>query len=214
MLGPGHESWHPNPAFYYQPGGGPMFDMGPYYLTALVSLLGPVTAVAGMVTKGRAQRTVTSQPLAGQVIEVEVPTHVAGLLTFASGAVGTIVTSFDVQAHEHPHIEIYGTEATLSVPDPNTFGGPVRVKRRGGDWQEIALTHSYATNCRGLGVADLAEALHTGRAYRASGELAYHVLDLMWAFHDAAAEARTVHLDSTCARPEPLATDAPFGVVS
>ena len=211
MMGPGHESWHPNPAFYYQPGGGPMFDMGPYYLTALVSLLGPVAAVSGMVSKGQAQRTITSQPLAGQVIDVEVPTHVTGLMHFASGAVGTITTSFDVQAHEHPHIEIYGTEATLSVPDPNTFGGPVRVKRARGQWEEIMLTHSYAENSRGLGVADMAHALRTGRAHRANGDLAYHVLDLMWAFHDAAAEERTIHLASTCERPAPLQPDAPFG---
>lgn len=211
MMGPGHESWHPNPAFYYQPGGGPMFDMGPYYLTALVSLLGPVTTVAGMVTTGKAQRTITSQPLAGQVIDVQVPTHVAGLMTFASGAVGAIVTSFDVQAHEHPHIEIYGAEATLSVPDPNTFGGPVRIKRRGGEWQEMPLSHSYATNCRGLGVADMAAALPTDQPHRASGELANHVLDLMWAIHDAAAEERTVRLASTCTRPAPLAPKAPFG---
>jgi predicted dehydrogenase len=212
MMGPGHESWHPNPAFYYQPGGGPMFDMGPYYLTALVSLLGSVTAVSGMVTKGQAQRTITSQPLAGEVIEVQVPTHVAGLLSFANGAVGTIVTSFDVQGHEHPYIEIYGTTGTLSVPDPNTFGGSVRLKRAGADWETMPHSHAYPENSRGLGLADMAAALRNGkRPHRANGEMAYHVLDLMWAFHDAAAQGQQVSLQSSCARPEPLSSEPIFG---
>jgi predicted dehydrogenase len=211
MMGPGHESWHPNPAFYYRPGGGPMFDMGPYYLTALVSLLGPVTAVSGMVTKGQLQRTITSQPLAGQLIDVEVPTHVAGLMNFASGAIGTIVTSFDVQGTEHPYIEIYGTKATLSVPDPNTFGGTVRIKRSGAVWEEVSHTHNYSDNARGLGLADMAEGLRNGRDHRANGRLAYHVLELMWAFHDSAAAKQQVIPNSSCERPEPMPVDPLFG---
>jgi predicted dehydrogenase len=211
MMGPGHESWHPNPAFYYQPGGGPMFDMGPYYLTALVGLLGPVTAVSGMVSTGQSQRTISSQPLAGQVIDVIVPTHVAGLMTFANGAVGSIVTSFDVQGHEHPHIEIYGTKATLSVPDPNTFGGPVRIKRAGADWEEVALTHSYGGNTRGLGLADMAEGMRNGRAHRANGQLAYHVLDLMWALHDSAEVQQHVVIKSSCDLPEPMPSESIYG---
>lgn len=211
MMVPGHESWHPNPAFYYQPGAGPMFDMGPYYLSALVTLLGPVTAVSGMVTSGQSQRTITSQPLAGQIIDVNVPTHVAGLMTFAGGAVGTIVTSFDVQAHEHPYIEIYGTKATLSVPDPNTFDGPVRIKRARDTWEEIALTHSYAANSRGLGLADMAQAIKESRPHRCNGDLAYHVLDLMWAFHDSAAEGRHITIKSSCKIPQAMPSEPIYG---
>ena len=139
MLGHGHEHWHPDPAFYYQVGAGPMFDMGPYYLTALVALLGPVRRVSG--THGRAfdRRLITSEPLGGTSINVEVSTHVAGILDFENGAIGTIVTSFDVWASEIPWMEIYGTEGTLSVPDPNTFSGPVRLQRGRGEWEEVPL---------------------------------------------------------------------------
>jgi predicted dehydrogenase len=210
-MAPGHESWHPNPAFYYQPGGGPMFDMGPYYLTALVNLLGPVTVVSGMVTTGQAHRTITSQPLAGQIIDVTVPTHVTGLLNFAQGTVGTMTMSFDVPGHEHPMIEIYGTQGTLSVPDPNTFGGPVRLQQAGGSWEEIPLTHPYAENARGLGLADMAAGWQQERPHRANGRLAYHVLDLMWAFHDSAESGEHVSLESSCDRPDPMPAEALFG---
>ncbi len=131
MLCHGHEGWHPNPEFYYQVGGGPMFDMGPYYLTALVSLLGPVVRVSGSARASFSERTIGSAPKKGQKIKVEVPTHVTGLLDFANGAIATMITSFDVWGHTLPHIEIYGSEGTLSVPDPNTFGGPVRLWRAG-----------------------------------------------------------------------------------
>jgi predicted dehydrogenase len=205
MLCPGHESWHPSPAFYYQLGGGPMFDMGPYYLTALISMLGPVKRVTGSARITFPTRTITSQPLYGTVVQVETPTHVAGILEFASGAIGTILTSFDVQSSALPPIEIYGSEATLAVPDPNTFGGPVRVRRaREKAWQDVPLTHGYAENSRGIGVADMAYALRSGRAHRANGEMAYHVLDVMQAFLDSSREGRHVELESTCRRPEPL----------
>src|SRR5262249_39386971 len=142
MLCHGHESWHPDPAFYYHQGGGPMFDMGPYYLTALVSLLGPVKRVTGSARITFAERTITSQPKHGEVIKVEVPTHVAGVLDFASGTIATIVTSFDVWSAEVPRIEIYGTHGTLSLPDPNTFGGPVRLRKSGEkDWTDVQITH-------------------------------------------------------------------------
>ncbi len=201
----GHESWHPDPEFYYKAGGGPMFDMGPYYLTALVNLMGPVRQVTGSTRITFPTRAITSEPKRGTVVKVDVPTHVVGLLNFASGAIGTIITSFDVWAAQLPRIEVYGSEGSLSVPDPNTFGGPVRVFKAGGkDWQEVALTHGYAENSRGLGVADMAMALRTGRKHRASGELAYHVLDIMHAIHDASKAGSHVDLESTCARPEAL----------
>lgn len=205
MLCPGHESWHPAPEFYYKAGGGPMFDMGPYYLTALTMLLGATRSVAGMTRITYPERLITSQPLYGTRIQVDVPTHVAGLMEFASGAIGTIITSFDVQSHRLPNIEIYGSAGTLAVPDPNTFGGPVMVRRAGdSEFRPIPLTHIYAENSRAVGLADMATALRTGRKHRASGELAYHVLDIMHAFHDAHNEGRRITLQSTCERPAML----------
>jgi predicted dehydrogenase len=205
MLCHGHESWHPAPEFYYQVGGGPMFDMGPYYLTAMVSLMGPVRRVTGSTRITFPERTITSQPLYGKKVKVEVPTHVAGIMDFASGAIATLVTSFDVWHAEVPRIEIYGTEGSLSVPDPNTFGGPVRVRRAGAsEWSDIPLTHGYAKNSRSIGVADMAYALRTHRLHRASGELTYHVLDIMHAFHDASREGKHIELASTCRQPAPF----------
>ncbi len=205
MLGHGPESWHPDPEFFYKEGAGPMFDMGPYYLTALVSLMGPVRRVTGSTRITFPERIITSRPHYGEAIKVEVPTHVAGMLDFENGAVGTIITSFDVWASELPRIEIYGTEGSMSVPDPNTFGGPVKVRRAGAsEWTEVPLTHGYAENSRGLGAADMAYALRSGRQHRANGDMAYHVLDLMHAFHDASREGRHIELQSTCARPAPL----------
>ena len=202
MMSRGHEHWHPNPSFYYKPGGGPLFDMGPYYLTALVALLGPVRRVSGSTRISRPTRTITSQPRYGEVITVEVPTHVAGLLEFADGPVGMIMTTFDVQASSLPWIEIYGTQGTISAPDPNTFGGPVKLRRADDkEWQEIAVTRPYAENSRGLGLAGMAEALAGTGNHRASGELANHVLDLMHAIHEASDSGCYVEVKSTCARP-------------
>jgi len=207
MMCHGHESWHPDPEFYYKAGGGPMFDMGPYYLTALVNLMGPVRRVTGSARASFAERTITSRPKSGTKIKVDVPTHVVGVLDFAGGAIGSIITSFDVWAAELPRIEIYGTQGTLSVPDPNGFGGPVRL-RSGSDkeWTEVPLSHGYAENSRGIGVADMAYALRSGRPHRAGGALAYHVLDIMHAIHDASKSGKHVKLKSTCERPAPLPT--------
>jgi predicted dehydrogenase len=205
MLCHGHESWHPDPDFYYQPGGGPMFDMGPYYLTALVSLLGPVQRVTGSTRTTFPERTITSKPKYGNTIVVNTPTHVVGVLDFASGAIGTLVTSFDVWAAQVPPIEVYGSEGTLSVPDPNSFGGSVRLRSAGArEWSEVPLTHSNSQNSRGLGVADMAQALGSGRPHRANGKLAYHVLDIMHAIHTASTEGRHIELTTLCDRPAPL----------
>lgn len=195
MLCPGHESWHPNPFFYYEPGGGPMFDMGPYYLTALIHLFGPVKRVQGTASQAHDERLITSQPHAGKHAPVLVPTHVQCLLEMKSGVVGTLVTSFDVQAHTLPHIQVYGTEATLTCPDPNTFGGPI-LRGKGQDWEEIPLVFPNAQNSRSLGVADMADAIATGRPHRASGSLALHVLEIMHAAHEAAKTGRAIELDS------------------
>ncbi len=205
MMGRGPERWHPDPDFFYQPGAGPMFDMGPYYLTALMHLLGPVRRITASARVSFPERTILSEPRAGASITVRTPTHVAGVMDFAGGPVGTLITSFDVWASQVPRIEVYGAEGTLSVPDPNTFGGPVRICRAGSDeWSELPLTHGYSENSRGLGLADMAAAIRSGRPHRASGELAYHVLDCMQAFLDASDENRHVELASTCQRPAPL----------
>ena len=203
MLCHGHETWHPDPEFYYKIGGGPMFDMGPYYLTALVALMGPIRRVTGSTRITFPERTITSEPKRGTVITVDVPTHVAGVMDFANGAVGSIITSFDVWAAELPRIEVYGTEGSLSVPDPNSFGGTVRVNRQG-EWEEVPLTHGYVEQSRGIGAADMAYALRSGRRHRANGELAYHVLDTMHAFHDASDQGKHILLESNCERPNPL----------
>lgn len=205
MLCHGHEGWHPDPEFYYKPGGGPMFDMGPYYLTALIALLGPVRRVSGSTRTTFPERTILSQPKFGTTVTVEVPTHVVGILEFANGAVGTIITSFDVWGSALPCIEIYGTEGTLSVPDPNGFGGPVRVRRAGAnEWAAVPLSHGYTEQNRGVGVADMAYALRSGRAHRASSDLAFHVLDIMTAIHESSDQGKHLELESTCARPAPL----------
>jgi len=202
MMNHGPEHWHPAPEFFYKQGGGPMFDVGPYYLTALVNLLGPVARVSGSAKIGSSTRLITSEPLNGAIINVEVPTHVTGILEFSGGAVGTIITSFDVYSHTLPCIEIYGTEGTLRVPDPNTFGGPVYVRRfREEEWSQIPLINSYAEDSRGLGVTEMAEAIEQGRPHRASAELAFHVLDIMHGIHEASASGRYCKLKSKCKRP-------------
>jgi len=202
----GHESWHPDPEFYYKAGGGPLFDMGPYYLSALVTLLGPVQRVSGAARISFPERVITSQPRQGQKITVETPTHAVGTLEFAAGPIATLLTSFDMWAANLPRIEIYGSEGSLSVPDPNTFGGPVRLWRPGGEWQEVPLMHAHTGNSRGLGLADLAQAINDGRPHRASGELGYHVLDIMQAILDSAREGRRIELASQCPRPAPMPT--------
>lgn len=212
MLSPGHERWHPDPGFFYKPGAGPMLDMGPYYVTALVNLLGPVARLTGATRITRSERTITSEPLYGEKIEVEVPTHLAGVLEFESGPIGTIVTSFDVWHHELPRIEIYGTEGSLSVPDPNSFGGPVKLRRAGAEtWTEMPLSHGYEEQSRGLGVADMVYALRSGRPHRASGELTFHVLDVMLSIEESSETGRHINLKSSCTRPATLPLDlAPY----
>lgn len=204
MASHGPEGWHPNPDFFYMVGGGPMFDMGPYYLTALVNLLGPIKRISGSARISFKERIATSQSHMGRHIPVEVPTHTTGTLDFASGAVCILITSFDVWAHHLPIIEIYGSEGSLSVPDPNTFGGTVKLYRTAKrEWQDTPLTHSSEVS-RGIGVADMAYALIYHRPPRASGELAYHVLEAMHAFELSSQHNRHIELSSAPNKPAPL----------
>src|SRR5262249_2415928 len=210
----GHERWHPAPGFYYLRGGGPMLDMGPYYITDLIQLLGPIASVMGSVAKPRLERLITSEPLNGTLIPVEVATHVAGILEFASGAVVTIVMSFDVPRHNHAPIEIYGTEGSLLVPDPNKFGGEVAVAKPGGDWQTVAHTHGNVDGeFRSIGVADLAAAIATGRPHRASGALPLHALEAREACQICAGEGRGVKLSRSGERPAMMTPGLPTGQI-
>lgn len=207
MQGHGPESWHPSPHFYYQPGAGPLFDMGPYYLTALITMLGPIQQVAGMGRISFAERVITSQPHHGARIQVETPTHIAATLAFAAGPIATLVMSFDIWHDQHARLEIYGSEGTLQLPDPNTFGGPVRLFRPGHGWQELPVTRAHSENSRGIGVLDLAQSWRRGGVPRASGELAFHVLDVMHAILESAQQGRHLVLDSSVERPPVLPED-------
>jgi predicted dehydrogenase len=204
MASAGPESWHPDPEFYYRPGGGPLLDMGPYYLSALVHMLGPVVAVTGAASRTRTERETGSGPRAGTRFPVEVDTHVTGVLEHAGGALTTLVMSFDVQAARLPCIEVHGTAGSLSVPDPNGFEGPVELHRPGGNWELLPVSAGYRGAGRGTGLADLADALAAGRPHRASADLARHVLDVMLTLLDAAREGVKLTVRSTCVRPEPV----------
>ncbi len=187
-----------------------MFDMGPYYMTALVHLLGPVKRVAAMTSSAFNQRTITCKEHWGETVSVEVPTHYTGALEFHSGAVVTAALSFDVCRHGHSPIEIYGTEGTLKAPDPNTFGGPAELfTRANGSWQSQALSHPYTDNYRGIGAADMACAIIENRPHRASGALAYHVLEIMHAFAKSSETSRHVAIKSRPEQPHAL----PLGLI-
>ncbi|MCY3883601.1 MAG: Gfo/Idh/MocA family oxidoreductase, partial [Gammaproteobacteria bacterium] len=179
MMSHGVETWHPSPIFYYKRGGGPVFDMAPYYLTALVNCLGPIARVSAITGRAFDERTITSQPLAGEVIEVEVATHASSSLEFESGAIATVCMSFDVWAHRHPNIELHGTKSSMVVPDPNGFGGKVLLPEPGRGWKEQELTHGYTGNMRSIGLADMCMGIRTDRPHRANGDLAFHVLEVM-----------------------------------
>ncbi|MEO3751445.1 Gfo/Idh/MocA family oxidoreductase [Streptomyces sp. B6B3] len=200
MTSVGHEAWHPNPEFYYQPGGGPLLDMGPYYLSSLVHVLGPVTRVTGAASRPRRERSIANGPRSRTRFPVHVDTHVTGVLEHDGGALTTLVMSFDVRAARLPWIEIYGTTGTLSLPDPNRFDGSPALSR-GGSWQLLPYSAGYEPGRRGVGLADLADALHTGRPHLATAELAEHVLDTMLTLLDAAEDGRTLPVTRTTDRP-------------
>lgn len=210
FVSPGPEPWHPDPEFYYKPGGGPLLDMGPYYLSALVSLLGPVCSVTGRVSRAKSARTVGSGPKEGTTFSVDVDTHITGVLEHESGVLSTVITSFDIRGARLPRIEIYGSDTTLSVPDPNRFEGDVEILRPAErEWETVQPAGGYPETGRGIGVADMARAIRTGEPHRASGELAYHVLDVMECILEAGMNGgATVRVGSTCERPSSVPLDA------
>ena len=206
VMGCGPERYyHKAPAFFYELGGGPMFDLGVYYITALVNLLGPAKGVSALVTKGFEYRVTGPQGINPyEKLPVEVPTHYSGTIEFQNGTLITLLTSFDVWANQHKPIEIYGTHGSLEVPNPNTFGGPVRVAigdQRTVEWSDCPITHQYTENMRSIGAADMAKAVKTGRKHRASGELAYHVLEIMESFEKSSNAKKYIELESTCEQP-------------
>lgn len=198
MMSHGPESWHPNPEFFYDLGGGPLFDMGPYYITALVRLLGRGDSVFAYGTKAFEERTAGHKDKSGQKIPVKVDTHHAGLIHFENGIVATLVTSFDVWKHNMPHIEIYGTEGTLSVPDPNLFSGIVRLyTTQSRTFTDIPLLTPYTENSRGIGLSEIILAINENRNNNASGALALHVLEIMEGFVRSAKEGQMIRLESS-----------------
>ncbi len=212
LMSRGPESWHPNPAFFYEVGGGPMFDMGPYYITALVHLLGPVKEICGVTTRGFEERIATCKEQFGKMLPVSVPTHSSGTLVFHSGAVVTVTISFDVYKHGHSPIELYGSEGSLKVPDPNTFDGPLEIwTPTTGEWRNQALSHPYRENSRSIGAADMAYAILSGgtRQHRSSGALAYHALEVMHAFEKSSTLKKHVTIESKPLQPAPL----PLGLI-
>ncbi|MCG5216373.1 Gfo/Idh/MocA family protein [Streptosporangium sp. KLBMP 9127] len=205
MMTPGHERWHPNPDFYYVAGGGPLLDMGPYYITSLITLLGPVTTVIGAASRTRATRTIGSGPRRGEEIPVTVDTHVTGVLVHASGALSTLVMSFDAAATAAPPIEVHGEEGSLVVPNPNHFDGSVLVSKVGEEGRRtLPEAAGYVAAGRGVGLADFVST-PAGLEPRTSGSLAFHVLDVMESLLASARTGTAVTIASTCERARPVA---------
>lgn len=204
MVTPGHERWHPNPDFYYGPGGGPLLDMGPYYLSALVTLLGPIRAVIGAASRTRETRIIGSGPRLGEVIPVTTDSHITGILTHSSGALSTLVVSFDAVATQSANIEIHGETGSLVVPDPNHFSGEVKIRVLGGDrWDTLPVSAGYIDASRGVGIVDWVTG-SARRAPRAGSELAFHVLEVMMAISASAESGQRKTVTSTVDRPAPV----------
>jgi predicted dehydrogenase len=215
FAGPGMESWHPNPSFFFKRGGGPVLDIGCYPITQLVNCLGPVESVVAHASRAQETRTVASEPRKGEVIQVEVPTTVNGVLAFANGANVALTVSWDIWKHSRLPIELYGTEGSLLNPDPNFFGGPTRISARGGEWLDLTLgEHPFGkptrrnnagaevADYRMVGIFDMACAIAQGRLHRANGDLALHVLEVMEALERSSVEGRQIRIETICERPE------------
>ncbi len=219
VMGNGMESWHPNPDFFFQPGAGPILDIGPYYITNLVQLIGPVARVMAMSATPHSQRTIGNGPREGETVPVETPTTIHALLAFENGAIITLGTSWDVQQHGHANMELYGEQGTLHVPDPNFFGGTLRL----GEDTMPPFDHPFGipnegdgttANYRTAGLADMAAAIQTGRPHRCSHALALHVVDVMTSILKAGETGAAVALSTTCERPEALSAAAASALMS
>ncbi|MBQ1503945.1 MAG: Gfo/Idh/MocA family oxidoreductase [Oscillospiraceae bacterium] len=233
MICHGHETWHPDPEFYYKRGGGPMMDMGPYYVTALVNLLGEAKGLVGLTKKSFNQRIITSKPHYGEVIDVDIDTHLTGNILFSSGAIASIFTTFDVHYTNQARFEVYGTKGTLVVPDPNTFGGPILLYRpedfvRGPavdpalrkidlnpypHYKEIPLMFDYRENSRGLGLADMCKAIEDARPWRANYRQQHHVLEILTGFSKASREGKFLELKTKYTRPAPMENNPMHGIL-
>jgi predicted dehydrogenase len=201
MVTPGHEYWHPNPDFYYVAGGGPVLDMGPYYVATLLHLMGPVRSVIASGSRLRRERTIATGRRAGETIPVEVLTHVSGVLEHSGGALSTITMSFDARSTRAVPIEVHGELGTLAVPDPNQFSGPVAVAGADESWSPIHPEAGYSDGARGIGLLEFVDAIEQGRTPRANGEFALHTLDVMLSMLEAAGSDRRVPLTTTASRP-------------
>lgn len=210
----GPEDWHPDPEAFYKYGGGPMFDMGPYYVTALINLLGGVDTVSGMTNISYPTRPVLNDTKYGNIMDVEVPTYVMGTMRFKNGTIGNIFTTFDVTHCQHEKLEIYGSEGTLLVPDPNCFDGEVTLLRgRSAEKLSMPRIFGYKENSRGLGLADMAKALTSGRMHRANSMQQLHVVEIMSAFYTSSAQNQTVKIESEFERQMPMKTDGLKGIL-
>ena len=212
----GMEMWHPNPEFFYQPGGGPVLDLGPYYITNLVQLLGPVKRVGSISSSAHKYRTITSEERYGEKIKVETPTTIHSIIEFISGAQFTFVSSWDVWHHSHSHMELYGIDGTIYIPDPNFFGGEVRITNKSShaniskDWEHPFSTinaEDDQADYRSLGLAEMANSIIQNKNHRCSAELALHVVDIMTSILQSGDEGVFINLETTCFRPEPLGVD-------
>ncbi|WP_204112424.1 Gfo/Idh/MocA family protein [Shimia biformata] len=215
VMSHGMEHWHPNPDFFFQPGAGPVLDIGPYYITNLVQLIGPVKRVAAITSTPSPTRTILSEPRKGEKIPVDTPTTIHALLEFANGATITLCTSWDVWKHTHSPMELYGSEGSLYVPDPNFFSGDVKLTPANGETEVVPMWgHPFAVpndgeraNYRVSGLADMALAISEGRAHRCSLELATHVVEVMTGILAAGEQGGFVDMTTTCDRPAPLGPD-------
>ncbi len=216
VMSRGLEHWHPNPDFFFQPGAGPVLDIGPYYVTDLIQLIGPVKRVTSFASIPMKERLITSQPRYGQKISVNTPTTIHAILEFESGALVTLNASWDVWKHGHAPIELYGQEGSLFVPDPNFFGGEVRYTKKADPvkktpkWNHPFLVpnqqHAQGpmANYRTSGLADMAIAIQEGRPHRCSMELALHAIDVMTGILRAGETGKVVEMRTTCERPAAL----------
>lgn len=212
LMLPGHEAWHPNPDFYYQIGGGPLFDMGPYYLTSLINMIGPISSVTAMSKRSYDKRTIHSGARKGDEFTVDVDTHISAILRFKNNAIVTLTTSFDVQKHAHSPIELYGTSGSMLVSDPNKFDGVIQISDHNGDWQDVEQSHIYGDgDYRILGLADMAQGILSDRVHRASLELSLHVLETMEAIMTSAAQKQEIMTKYQCDKPLALPDNLSFG---